>query len=676
MNQPLWADTMKRKRTATVFLIVCFVAIHGSISIARADDAQQTITAKRAQWKAAEKKSMELARSIRQSQAPTETDKSTLKTAVEESFRLQQELHKLEVDQLETRAAQLSKAIDQRQLHANEIISRRVNDLMDLNLDWDFEPKETPLAETNLPPKSNSNGVLDQTPTHTIVAGFNLKNLNETPQQRAQRTAALDPARVNAYLNALNSMGLDESVEIALADDGYSMSGGGSDAKGVMTALGNDRGIWLVEEPPRIPEYANEYLRLVRQGRIRDAAKLTGKTSTSRPSELASCPDLEKIQFTEILVSYKSARLFSQSFLSDDGWEIRYSLEMSHRKVDSGHAWECGRFMSTRQRDVDKIFSDTLEDRPESQVFAINSEGKFDTRSVKLNFQQSEWSDVVNWVEENLKVKASIQEVGKLTGTFSYIDDEVMSPQKAYRVLQSVLRQRNSDLTIKKLPPVNLHAVVHNIANGRLRFDPDKPVKRIEITIGSSDNLSIHDNFAVLANGIFHGFYAVSSTRFDKALIQYVVHLPSDYELKVGDRIQLMYVNRSAESEQVQSSFELVNQLGAAIRDNDEETVSQLCSATPQQISAVSEFLRQKNPRVGFTFAATKDDSIVVCLRSLFKAPFQSAALTVKNNKVTDIQISTNPVDLVNRFLDAQSRLYEFYPGTDDTMDMMDMGFE
>jgi biopolymer transport protein ExbD len=102
----------------------------------------------RTQYEAANKQAHDLAESLRQT--PDAAKKSELRTAVQRAFTLRQSLLRAELQEMQARLEKTQRSLDMRERISDQIIDRRVEDLLNPQLDWEGETgrvHETKISE-------------------------------------------------------------------------------------------------------------------------------------------------------------------------------------------------------------------------------------------------------------------------------------------------------------------------------------------------------------------------------------------------------------------------------------------------------------------------------------------------------------------------------------------------
>lgn len=93
------------------------------------------MTQLRTDSEAANKQAHDLAESLRQTPDPAK--KSELLTAVQRAFTLQQSLLRAELQEMQTRLEKTQQSLDMRESIADQIVNRRVEDLLNPQLEWE-----------------------------------------------------------------------------------------------------------------------------------------------------------------------------------------------------------------------------------------------------------------------------------------------------------------------------------------------------------------------------------------------------------------------------------------------------------------------------------------------------------------------------------------------------------
>jgi hypothetical protein len=91
----------------------------------------------RTQYEAANKQAHDLAESLRQT--PDTAKKAELRTAVQRAFTLRQSLLRAELQEMQARLEKTQQSLDMRDRMADQIVDRRIEDLLNPQLKWDDE---------------------------------------------------------------------------------------------------------------------------------------------------------------------------------------------------------------------------------------------------------------------------------------------------------------------------------------------------------------------------------------------------------------------------------------------------------------------------------------------------------------------------------------------------------
>ncbi len=110
----------------------------------------------RTDYEAANKQAHDLATSLRQT--PDATKKAELRTAVQRAFTLRQSLLRAELLEMQARLERTQQSLDLRDRIADQIVDRRVEDLLNPQLEWEGSPQST-RAEQSSPAERASTAV-------------------------------------------------------------------------------------------------------------------------------------------------------------------------------------------------------------------------------------------------------------------------------------------------------------------------------------------------------------------------------------------------------------------------------------------------------------------------------------------------------------------------------------
>lgn len=102
-----------------------------------AEQASERVTRLKQDYATSEQKAAAIARNIRNATRPTDQLKSNLRQTVAEAFSLRQQLHQAELAAFQQRMAKVQQTIRTRDQLKDQIIDRRVEDLLNPNLKWD-----------------------------------------------------------------------------------------------------------------------------------------------------------------------------------------------------------------------------------------------------------------------------------------------------------------------------------------------------------------------------------------------------------------------------------------------------------------------------------------------------------------------------------------------------------
>lgn len=110
------------------------------------EQASGRITQLKGQYAVQEQKAAAIAQQIRNVAQPTEQAKTNLRQAVADAFSLRQHLHQAEVAAFQQRMTKVQQIIRTRDQLKDQIINRRVEDLLNPNLNWNSTPDTQKLA--------------------------------------------------------------------------------------------------------------------------------------------------------------------------------------------------------------------------------------------------------------------------------------------------------------------------------------------------------------------------------------------------------------------------------------------------------------------------------------------------------------------------------------------------
>ena len=122
------------------------LAFDFSIGIARGESLESL----KQRYNELEQQAHQLADKLKQSNSPSESERTELKTAVRKSFEARQALQRAELADLAQRMKSMQQSIDMRDKVADKVVQRRVEDLLDPNLKWEvtLEPVTSLLARS------------------------------------------------------------------------------------------------------------------------------------------------------------------------------------------------------------------------------------------------------------------------------------------------------------------------------------------------------------------------------------------------------------------------------------------------------------------------------------------------------------------------------------------------
>ena len=91
---------------------------------------------------APEQQSLELAKTLRSAETVTDEQRAELTVLVEQSLEARLKQQAEQVEQLRAKLQQVEKALQDRQQNKDRMIQRRVEELLDPNIDWDSVARE------------------------------------------------------------------------------------------------------------------------------------------------------------------------------------------------------------------------------------------------------------------------------------------------------------------------------------------------------------------------------------------------------------------------------------------------------------------------------------------------------------------------------------------------------
>jgi hypothetical protein len=169
----------------------------------------------RTQYEAANKQAHDLAESLRKT--PDAAKKSELRTAVQRAFTLRQSLLRAELQEIQARLEKTQQSLDMRDRSTDQIVDRRVEDLLNPELKWDSSSISESDEQASTPPRYQLLGFRFARDT------AKMKGQNEAfespiittivPGSAAEASGFLPGDRVFA-VNGLYTWGTDEFIRV------------------------------------------------------------------------------------------------------------------------------------------------------------------------------------------------------------------------------------------------------------------------------------------------------------------------------------------------------------------------------------------------------------------------------------------------------------------------------
>ena len=107
----------------------------------------QQVADLRSAYETANKQAHDLPESLRKT--PDATKKSELRTAVQRTFTLRQRLLRAELQEMQARLEKTQQSLDMRERIADQIVDRRVEDLLNPQLEWEGSPQSTGVEQSS-----------------------------------------------------------------------------------------------------------------------------------------------------------------------------------------------------------------------------------------------------------------------------------------------------------------------------------------------------------------------------------------------------------------------------------------------------------------------------------------------------------------------------------------------
>ena len=153
---------------------------------------EQQVAQLRVAYETANKLAHELAQSLRKT--PDTGKKPELRTAVQRAFTLRQSLLRTELLEMQTRLIQTQQSMDMRERIADQIVDRRVEDLLNPQLDWEQTSNNDPNGQAESePPKQPESRIVDNSGVVTELEGdwHLVAHISETGTDRRPRNLTI-----------------------------------------------------------------------------------------------------------------------------------------------------------------------------------------------------------------------------------------------------------------------------------------------------------------------------------------------------------------------------------------------------------------------------------------------------------------------------------------------------